>query len=266
MVWHRARRRAIGVMKEKRCRKVLASPVNVRELASVNTTCLNPPTAEFCPRPRVLMSYGREVQRNIWLHTMVKRLCMPKFNGCRIPAKTSINVEVVSDIAREYLPPGNHKGAREFPEAIDENFRKECELGAPLEPFDCNLLSDFLLAVSPLNSVPKAETSERRVILALSFPMVRGINDAIERSMFLGEPYKLRLSGMDDIHRKGTGVCCLKEIRHFSNLLLIQLIWTIYGLSGGAKYTESKLWVYGHLALPTREQHRSWSIYASRMG
>ena len=57
------------------------SPVNVREPASVNTTCFNPPTAEFCPRPRVLMSYGREVQRNIWLHAMVKRLCMLKFNG-----------------------------------------------------------------------------------------------------------------------------------------------------------------------------------------
>ena len=82
-------------------------------------------------------------------------------------------------------------------------------------PFDRNPLGESPIAVSPLNSVPKSETSERRIILDLSFPPGRGVNDGIERNMFFGEPYKLRLSGTDDmfnlIHRKGSGCLLLKR-------------------------------------------------------
>ena len=92
---------------------------------------------------------------------------------------------------------------------------KNVAQGATLGPFDHNPLGDFPIAVSPLNSVPKSETSERRIILDLSFPPGRGVNDGIERNMFLGEAYKLRLSGTDDmvdlIHRKGSGYLLFKR-------------------------------------------------------
>ena len=113
------------------------------------------------------------------------------------------------------LPPGNHKGARELPEAIDDYVRRECELGATLGPFAENPLEDSALAISPLNSVSKTDASERRVILDLSFPPGRGVNDGIAMEQFLGEPYKLSLSGTDDmtqlIHRKGQGCLLFKR-------------------------------------------------------
>ena len=95
---------------------------------------------------------------------MVKRSGMPNFKGCRKPVETSINVNVVREMASEYpdqeaidflefgfpisfegviqqtVPPGNRKGAREFLEAIDKYVRKECKLGATLGPFDHNLV------------------------------------------------------------------------------------------------------------------------------
>ena len=59
-----------------------------------------------------------------------------------------------------------------------------------LGPFDHDPLGDSLIAVSPLNSVVKSETSERWIVLDLSFPPGRGVNGGIEKNMFLGEPYK----------------------------------------------------------------------------
>ena len=71
------------------------------------------------------------------------------------------------------------------------------------------------LAISPLNSVPKTDASERRIILDLSFPPGRGVNDGIAREQFLGEPYKLSLSGTDNmtqlIHRKGQSCLLFKR-------------------------------------------------------
>ena len=211
----------------------------VVEPVSGNTLSLNPQAEEFHPRPRIPMKYGPEVQSSIQLHALVKSSGLPNFKGCRVPVRTAINVAAVRDLTKGFhdqeaidflefgfpisfqgmihqtVPPGNHKGAREFPEAIEEYIRRECELGATLGPFDRNPLGESPIAVSPLNSVPKSETSERRIILDLSFPPGRGVNDGIERNMFLGEPYKLRLSGTDDmvdlIHRKGSGCLLFKR-------------------------------------------------------
>ena len=179
----------------------------VRELARANTTCLNLHAAEFCPRPTVPMIYGPEVQRNIQLHSLVKMSSMPNFKGCRGLIKTAINVEAVKEMARdfpdqeaiEFLEFGfhiilrawfsrqcNHRGAKDFPEAIDDYVRKECELGATLGPFDHNPLGDFPLALSPLNSVPISETSDRRFLLDLSFPPGRGSMMVLQETSFWG--------------------------------------------------------------------------------
>ena len=118
-------------------------------------------------------------------------------------------------VVQQTSPPGNHRGVRDFPEAIDRYVARECELGATLGPFDHNPLGDVPLALSPLNSVPKSETTERRIILDLSFPPGRGVNDGIEKNSFLGQPFKLQLSGTDDmvdlIHQKGSGCSLFKR-------------------------------------------------------
>ena len=158
---------------------------------------LNPMAAEFSPRPRIPMKCDAEVRDSIRLHSVIKRSGMPNFRGCRIPIKTGLNIGEIRELAvgfpdrdaidfleygfpisfvgevHQTLPPGNHKGAREFPEAIDDYVRRECELGATLGPFAENPLEDSALAISPLNSMPKTDASERRVILDLSFPPVQ---------------------------------------------------------------------------------------------
>ena len=138
----------------------------VVEPVSGYTLSLNPHAEEFHPRPRIPMKYGLEVQSSIQLHALVKLSGLPNFKGCRVPVRTAINMAAVRDLAKGFhdqeaidflefgfpisfqgvihqtVPPGNHKGAREFPEAIEEYIRRECELGATLRPFDRNPLGD----------------------------------------------------------------------------------------------------------------------------
>ncbi|CAC5387140.1 unnamed protein product [Mytilus coruscus] len=63
----------------------------------------------------------------------------------------------------------NHSGARDFAKDIDKYIKKEVGYGAVLGPFASNQFNDHLV-ISPLNSVPKANSEERRVIMDLSFP------------------------------------------------------------------------------------------------
>ena len=90
------------------------------------------------------MKCDAEVRDSIRLHSVVKRSGMPNFRGYRIPIKTGLNIGKIRELAvgfpdrdaidfleygfpisfmgevHQTLPPGNHKGAREFPEAIDD--------------------------------------------------------------------------------------------------------------------------------------------------
>ena len=52
---------------------------------------------------------------------------------------------------------------------------------------------------SPLNSVPKKDSSERRLILDLSFPSGRSINDGISKDWCQGFYDKLSLPSLDDL-------------------------------------------------------------------
>ena len=143
--------RAEGVVCVEGDEEQVCDSQEVRESARANTTCLNPHAAEFCPRPRILMIYGPEVQQSIQLHSLVKMSGKANFKGCRVPIKTAIYVEAVKEMARDFpdqeaieflefgfpfsfegmiqqtVPPGNHRGGRDFPEAIDDYVRKECE-------------------------------------------------------------------------------------------------------------------------------------------
>ena len=92
--------------------------------------------------------------------------------------------------------------------------KKEVELGATLGPFQSNPLGTPL-AISPINTVPKSDSAERRIIMNLSCPLGQSVNDGIVKGEFLGEPYKLKLSGVDDmielINQKGPGCLLFKR-------------------------------------------------------
>ena len=61
----------------------------------------------------------------------------------------------------------NHKGAIDFPSDIDLFLQKEIDKQAVLGPFQSNPFSHNCV-ISPLNSVPKKGTTQRRVILKCS--------------------------------------------------------------------------------------------------
>ena len=87
----------------------------------------------------------------------------------------------------------NHKGATEYPIDIDKYLKKEISNHAVLGPFHSNPFSHDIV-LSPLNSVEKKGSEERRVILDLSVRGGGGINGFIDKDCYLGEAVNLKIS------------------------------------------------------------------------
>lgn len=108
----------------------------------------------------------------------------------------------------------NHKGEAENPEQINKYLKEETSRGATLGPFS---KSPFWLPikVSPLNAVDKKDSTEKRVILDLSFPEGNSINDGIRKREYLGMVVDLEYPTVDDfaalINRKGAGCLMYKR-------------------------------------------------------
>ena len=96
--------------------------------------------------------------------------------------------------------PANHKGATQFKDQVHEALYKECVLGGTLGPF---VASPFPNArFSPLNSVPKKDLTDRRLILDMSFPASHSINDGINKDTYLGVFEKMQLPSVDSLVEK----------------------------------------------------------------
>jgi hypothetical protein len=93
--------------------------------------------------------------------------------------------------------------------------KKEASYGAIIGPFKNNPFVNEL-KISPLNTVTKRDSPERRVILDLSFPSGKSVNDHISKEFYLGEKVELSYPNVDDlvgiIKDKGPVVCFLKKI------------------------------------------------------
>ena len=61
-----------------------------------------------------------------------------------------------------------HKGALEFPDVVTRYLDSEIACGAVAGPFDTVPFLSGKMALSPLNSVPKSDRTERRIILTLA--------------------------------------------------------------------------------------------------
>ena len=79
----------------------------------------------------------------------------------------------------------NHKGALEFPDAINHYLATEHSDNTLLGPFFTNPFPDRT-ASSPLNSVSKQDSDERQVILNMSFLSGHSVNDGIDKDCYLG--------------------------------------------------------------------------------
>ena len=168
----------------------------------------------------------------------------PNFQSCRIPVcQPSLNLalwreklkgykdEIVCDMLEFGFPIDfdrrrtvsssagrNHKGARDYPQFIDEYFRKECAANRIAGPFKSNPLS-VQLAVSPMNTVPKDCADQRRVIVDLSWPVGNSVNDGISKDIYLGEDIALHYASVEQVcqmvNHIGPGALIYKrDLRH----------------------------------------------------
>ena len=93
--------------------------------------------------------------------------------------------------------PGNHPSAVQFPGHVDAYLDTEIRHGALLGPFTTPPIAN--VHISPLMSRPKRQSSLRRIILDLSWPIGYSVNSGIPTDTYLGEPYKLHLPTIDDL-------------------------------------------------------------------
>lgn len=107
----------------------------------------------------------------------------------------------------------NHSSAIRFPDEIDSFLLTELEHTATAGPFTCNPFP-VPLRTSPLQTVPK-DGSKRRVVLDLSFPPGKSVNDGIPKDSYLDEPFHLTLPRSADfvdlILAKGAGCYLYKK-------------------------------------------------------
>lgn len=174
-------------------------------------------------------------------HNLVLESGNNNFEQCRIAINDKLNFEfmrhmladysdkLVCDLLQYGFPLGcvrelsaldtpkrnmNHKGAREFPLELNKYFVKEIKSKTVLGPFKFNPF-DIPMLISPLNSVPKKDTTERRIILDLSYPKNKALNDTINKDEYLGEKVHLTYPKIDDlvklVQEKGRGCFMYKR-------------------------------------------------------
>ena len=85
----------------------------------------------------------------------------------------------------------NMRSAKDHPQVVDSYIRKECEAGRLLGPFDPDLFP--AVQISRFRVIPKSEPDSWRLILDLSYPEGRSVNDGISPANLLTVIYDGRL-------------------------------------------------------------------------
>ena len=82
--------------------------------------------------------------------------------------------------------PTNHRSALDLPEEKTSYIHEEVKQGTLLGPFAGNPFSSQAI-VSPLSMREKGDSTERRVIMDLSFPPGQSVNDKIQKGKISGK-------------------------------------------------------------------------------
>jgi hypothetical protein len=163
-----------------------------------------------------------DFSRLINAHREIAQSGVPNYMGCRIPVPSKLNIPLWRSLLKDYhdqvliellsygFPVGysgyclpvsqikNHSGANDYSKYVSKYIQKEISLGVMAGPFASNPLS-VPLTISPLNTVPKRDPAERRVIADLSFPPGTSVNDGIPRDIYLGDQIDLTFPSVDDL-------------------------------------------------------------------
>lgn len=217
-----------------------------RSQFSVNShICIHPRSCQVCQIIKPDLNY-ETLEKAVILHEIVKQSGKYNFECCKIKVNDKINTDYMRNMLRNFqyndilvcdllefgFPIGfsadedsmmvtkeiwkykNYKGAEEYPEQINKYLGKEMCNKAIIGPFKSNPFSHNLL-ISPLNSVPKKEISDRRVILDLSSNTQCAVNESVDKDNYLGEEVTLMFPKVDDfvnlIVAKGPGSLLFKK-------------------------------------------------------
>ena len=110
--------------------------------------------------------------------------------------------------------PKNQAGARSNPSKLDQYLSEELNRGSVIGPFKSNPLGPEA-KFSPLDAIPKRDSSELRIIMNLSYPHdVSSVNASMSKDEFRGAPTNLQYPSVDAlvnlIRKKGRGCLLFK--------------------------------------------------------
>ena len=152
----------------------------------------------------------------------------------------------------------NHHSGRAYPEAVEEYINKEVQLGALVGPFPdppfkpwCN--------ISPIMTRPKQDTTERRVIVDLSFPD-GGVNKYIHKNVVDGEIVSHTLptvkNAIDIIRDVGVHkafLSCIDISRAYRNFRTCPSDWPLLVIKHNGQY-------FMDTAIPFGSRMSSWFV------
>ncbi|RLF63524.1 MAG: hypothetical protein DRN30_06465, partial [Thermoplasmata archaeon] len=149
------------------------------------------------------------------------------YNSTRIPVPSGLNIENIRRLLinfhdkqvcefLEYGWPINHDrsiepkqcgsnygGVNEYLAQVSAYLTKELDRGSAIGPFEENPFGTpnnvVPIGVSPLNAIKKRDTTEPRIILDLSWPYGKGINDCISTISYLGEQMPTTYPSIDEL-------------------------------------------------------------------
>ncbi|KAI8514086.1 hypothetical protein Bbelb_084100 [Branchiostoma belcheri] len=150
-------------------------------------------------------------ENTIELFHAVAQTGVPNYLGARLPVQSSLNVATWRSLLVNYpfpslpdllqfgwpinlqpdsyafpdnVPITNHRSALAYAADVDSFLTKELSYGALCGPFRANPFP-FPVFPAPLQTVEKRDCDKRRVVVDLSYPAGRSVNDAIPKDTYL---------------------------------------------------------------------------------
>ena len=140
---------------------------------------------------------------------LIHELKMPNYLGLQIPVMQFWNLNIFENLLGKYSDiaiiqflkfgwPINHdgrqysngicknwKGANMHANQVNKYLESELQYKSVIGPFKSNpFIQD--IRISPLNTRDKKDSTEKRIILDLSFPEGSAVNDGIDKTIYLG--------------------------------------------------------------------------------
>ena len=176
--------------------------------------------------------------RVLEMHIAIRQSGLPNYLGCKFVIKSGFNIEYLEESLKDYedreiiqylkhgwpidhdgsetqsTPPRNHDSATKYAGDIRKYLVKELGHGAVIGPFKKCPFKDNV-ALSPLSTRDKKDSKERRILVDMSFPPGKSVNDGIDKHTYQGEEIQLTYPAADKlvemIVKKGRGCKLFKR-------------------------------------------------------